>query len=79
MSFSFAIYPIRSRRFADGVVDRPLIAGDVAQAAVYMLNQPLNVSIKALDVVPSGECSSLLFGDTLDSLIDANILQLNDL
>ena len=49
------------------MVDRPLIAGDVAEAAVYMLNQPLNVSIKALDVVPSGECSNLLFGDILDN------------
>lgn len=66
MSFYFSVYSIRSR-FANGVVDRPLIAGDVAEAAVYMLNQPLNVSIKALDVVPSGECSSLLFGDILDS------------
>lgn len=34
---------------------RPLIANDVAEAAVYMLNQPLNISIKALDVVPSGK------------------------
>lgn len=56
-----------TRRVADDGVNRPLIAGDVAEAAVYMLNQPLNVSIKALDVVPSGECSSLLFRDTLDS------------
>lgn len=69
MSFYFAVYSIRSRRFADYGVDRPLIAGVVAEAAVYMLNQPLNVSIKALDVVPSGECSSVLFGDTLDSLV----------
>lgn len=58
-----------SLNFADYGVDRPLIAGDVAEAAVYMLNQPPNVSIKALDVVPSGECPSLLFGDTLDSLV----------
>lgn len=56
-----------TRRVADDGVNRPLIAGDVAEAAVYMLNQPLNVSIKALDVVPSGECSSFLFRDTLDS------------
>lgn len=33
---------------------RPLVAGYVAKA-VYMLGQPLNVSIKALDVVPSGK------------------------
>lgn len=33
---------------------RPLIAPDIARAAVFMLEQPLNVSIKALDVVPSG-------------------------
>lgn len=33
---------------------RPLVADDIAEAAIYMLNQPLNVSIKALDVVPSG-------------------------
>ncbi|OLN86682.1 Serine 3-dehydrogenase [Colletotrichum chlorophyti] len=32
----------------------PLVSEDVAQAAVYMLEQPPNVSIKALDVVPSG-------------------------
>ncbi|KAJ5940309.1 hypothetical protein N7516_000477 [Penicillium verrucosum] len=39
----------------------PLIAGDVAEAAVYMLNQPLNVSIKALDVVPSAQRSLTVF------------------
>lgn len=32
----------------------PLVSEDVAQAAVYMLNQPEKVSIKALDVVPTG-------------------------
>ncbi|KAJ5584973.1 uncharacterized protein N7459_004773 [Penicillium hispanicum] len=32
----------------------PLVAEDIAEAAVYMLSQPPNVSIKALDVVPSG-------------------------
>ncbi|KAJ5288965.1 short chain type dehydrogenase [Penicillium angulare] len=32
----------------------PLIATDIAQAAIYMLQQPLNVSVKAMDVVPSG-------------------------
>jgi NADP-dependent 3-hydroxy acid dehydrogenase YdfG len=33
---------------------RPLISNDVAEAAVFMLSQPLNSSIKALDIVPSG-------------------------
>jgi len=27
---------------------------DIADAALYMLSQPLNVSIKAMDVVPTG-------------------------
>lgn len=34
--------------------NRPLIAPDIAQAVVYMLEQPLNISVKAMDVVPSG-------------------------
>lgn len=38
-------------------MNSPLVAGDVADAAVYMLNQPLNISIKALDVVASGKIS----------------------
>lgn len=38
---------------------RPLVADDIAEAAIYMLNQPLNVSVKALDVVSSGTYSSL--------------------
>lgn len=33
----------------------PLVSEDVARAAVYMLNQPEKISIKALDVVPTGE------------------------
>ncbi|PQE21601.1 hypothetical protein CJF32_00004266 [Rutstroemia sp. NJR-2017a WRK4] len=33
----------------------PLEPMDIAGGAVYMLEQPLNVSIKALDVIPSGE------------------------
>ncbi|KAK7928141.1 hypothetical protein PG985_005139 [Apiospora marii] len=33
---------------------QPLLAEDVASSAVFMLSQPLNRSIKALDVVPSG-------------------------
>ena len=28
---------------------------DIANAAVYMLNQPPGVSVKAMDVVPSGK------------------------
>jgi NADP-dependent 3-hydroxy acid dehydrogenase YdfG len=34
---------------------RPLISEDIANAAIYMLNQPLNISVKAMDVVPSGK------------------------
>ncbi len=33
----------------------PLESDDIAGAAMYMLNQPLNISVKALDVVPSGK------------------------
>ena len=36
------------------VVVRPLLAEDIAAAATYMLDQPRNISIKALDVVPTG-------------------------
>ncbi|KAJ5690677.1 hypothetical protein N7462_005069 [Penicillium macrosclerotiorum] len=39
----------------------PLCADDIAKAAIYMLNQPLNVSIKALDVVPSAQRSLNVF------------------
>ncbi|KAF7717607.1 Uncharacterized protein PECH_007617 [Penicillium ucsense] len=39
----------------------PLVAEDVAGAAVYMLNQPLNISIKALDVVASAQRSLTIF------------------
>lgn len=47
-------------RYGNLLIDyRPLIADDVAEAALYMLNQPPSVSIKALDVVPSGECYSI--------------------
>jgi 3-hydroxy acid dehydrogenase/malonic semialdehyde reductase len=38
----------------------PLEPMDIAGGAVYMLEQPLNVSIKALDVVPSGELNASL-------------------
>lgn len=43
-------------------LQRPLVSDQVAQAAVFMLSQPLNVSIKALDVVPSGEQRSMFNG-----------------
>ncbi|KAJ5239187.1 hypothetical protein N7468_003806 [Penicillium chermesinum] len=39
----------------------PLVAKDIADAALYMLNQPANVSIKALDVVPSAQRSLNVF------------------
>ncbi|KUL89075.1 hypothetical protein ZTR_06139 [Talaromyces verruculosus] len=40
---------------------QPLVSEDVSQAAVFMLDQPLNVSIKALDVVPSAQRSLHVF------------------
>jgi len=33
----------------------PLEAEDIARGAIFMLEQPLNVSIKALDMVPTGK------------------------
>lgn len=39
---------------AYGFSNRPLIAPDIAQGVVYMLQQPLNISVRAMDVVPSG-------------------------
>ncbi|KAL4874521.1 hypothetical protein BJY04DRAFT_12979 [Aspergillus karnatakaensis] len=39
----------------------PLESDDIAGAAIYMLNQPLNVSVKALDVVPSAQRSLTVF------------------
>jgi NADP-dependent 3-hydroxy acid dehydrogenase YdfG len=36
-------------------VHRPLHPEDIAKAAVYMLSQPVGVSVKAMDVVPSGK------------------------
>ncbi|KAF7591033.1 hypothetical protein BBP40_002051 [Aspergillus hancockii] len=35
----------------------PLIAPDIPQAAVYMLQQPPNLSVKALDIVPTAQRS----------------------
>lgn len=49
--------------FDDGMYDdfmdgyKPLVPEDVAESAVYMLNASMSVSIKALDVVPSGKLS----------------------
>ncbi|KAB8207725.1 hypothetical protein BDV34DRAFT_191618 [Aspergillus parasiticus] len=39
----------------------PLVAPDIAQAAVYMLQQPPNLSVKALDIVPSAQRSLNVF------------------
>ncbi|KAL4920309.1 hypothetical protein BDW62DRAFT_199032 [Aspergillus aurantiobrunneus] len=39
----------------------PLEAEDITGAAIYMLNQPLNISVKALDVVPSAQRSLTVF------------------
>lgn len=46
----FAVYPKTNLK------TRPLSAENVARSAVYLLGQPLEISIKALDVVPTGEC-----------------------
>ena len=47
---------------ADDLVS-PLESKDIAEAAIYMLKQPLHISVKAMDVVPTGkmtaECSNL--------------------
>ncbi|KAK1671673.1 NADP-dependent L-serine/L-allo-threonine dehydrogenase ydfG [Colletotrichum godetiae] len=48
--------------FVDGY--DPLVSDDVAQAAVYMLEQPETVSIKALDVVPTAQRSLTVFDRT---------------
>ncbi|KAJ5712629.1 hypothetical protein N7493_009097 [Penicillium malachiteum] len=45
--------------FTDGY--EPLVSDDIAHAALYMLSQPANVSIKALDVVPSAQRSLNVF------------------
>ncbi|KAJ5599163.1 short chain type dehydrogenase [Penicillium hetheringtonii] len=42
----------------------PLVAGDIAQGAIYMLQQPLNISVKALDIVPSAQRSINVFDRT---------------
>lgn len=33
----------------------PLESKDIADAAIYMLKQPLHISVKAMDVVPTGK------------------------
>jgi hypothetical protein len=40
---------------------RPLLAEEVAKSAVWMLQQPEKISIKALDVVPSAQRSLSVF------------------
>jgi len=50
MAFLFYIHAISVVNFAC----RPLEPVDIAESAVYMLEQPLNRSVKALDLVPSG-------------------------
>ncbi|KAF6794646.1 short chain dehydrogenase reductase family [Colletotrichum sojae] len=42
----------------------PLVSDDIAKAAVYMLEQPPNISIKALDVVPTAQRSLPVFDRT---------------
>ncbi|KAF7587410.1 hypothetical protein BBP40_007250 [Aspergillus hancockii] len=39
----------------------PLVSDDITRAAIYMLNQPLNVSVKAMDVVPLAQRSIMVF------------------
>lgn len=36
----------------------PLESKDIADAAIYMLKQPLHISVKAMDVVPTGKKGS---------------------
>ncbi|KAH8895214.1 NAD(P)-binding protein [Thozetella sp. PMI_491] len=42
----------------------PLASEDIAAAAVHMITQPPNVSIKAMDVVPSAQRSIVVFDRT---------------
>ncbi|KAK1999222.1 NADP-dependent L-serine/L-allo-threonine dehydrogenase ydfG [Colletotrichum falcatum] len=42
----------------------PLIAEDIARAAVYVLDQPERISVKALDVVPTAQRSLNVFDRT---------------
>ncbi|KAL4759051.1 SDR family oxidoreductase [Aspergillus foveolatus] len=46
-------------KFMEGYT--PLESNDIADAAIYMLSQPLNISVKALDVVPSAQRSLNVF------------------
>ncbi|KAM0554912.1 hypothetical protein ACHAPJ_006648 [Fusarium lateritium] len=47
------------KEFFDGF--DPLVAEDVARSAIFMLSQPLNTSVKALDVVPTAQRSLNVF------------------
>ncbi|KAE8164459.1 NADP-dependent L-serine/L-allo-threonine dehydrogenase ydfG [Aspergillus tamarii] len=47
------------KSFFDGFT--PLESDDIARAVIFMLSQPLNVSVKALDVVPSAQRSINVF------------------
>ncbi|PYH82632.1 NAD(P)-binding protein [Aspergillus uvarum CBS 121591] len=40
---------------------QPLVSEDIARAAVFMLQQPVNASVKALDIVPSAQRSLNVF------------------
>jgi hypothetical protein len=51
---------------------RPLISNDVAEAAIFMLSQPLNNSVKALDIVPSG-----MYPDIECKVLDLIVAQRN--
>ncbi|KAG9705892.1 hypothetical protein KCU73_g17831, partial [Aureobasidium melanogenum] len=45
--------------FFDGYT--PLEAKDIADAATYMLKQPVHISVKAMDVVPTAQRSLATF------------------
>lgn len=45
----------------------PLIADDIAEAALYMLSQKDRISIKAMDVVPTAQRSLQVFDRNWDS------------
>jgi hypothetical protein len=48
-------------RYVLTIIFRPLLAKEVAKSAVWMLQQPEKISIKALDVVPSAQRSLSVF------------------
>ncbi|KFY74749.1 hypothetical protein V499_05248 [Pseudogymnoascus sp. VKM F-103] len=52
----------------------PLEGEDIARGAVFMLEQPLNVSVKALDIVPTGKPTvSCSLGWPANSLVGTKI------